>query len=108
MPKNTTKRPSRLTLITPPTLTEAEAERIAEKLGVALEHNSEDISLLLLLVNHLETIRDDPADFLSATFAIKQKLFLGTIAAEMAQEHFESQAMASRGDLLMWPTEKIA
>lgn len=108
MSKNTTNRLPRKVLKPQIVLTEAEAERIAEKLAVALEHRPDEIGLLLVLVNHLEHVRDDPGAFEDATFAVKRALFIGTPAADLAQEQFESRAMATRGTLLMWPSEKVA
>lgn len=106
MRKNSTIRTSRKAPIHQ--LTEAEAERIAEKLAVSLENDAEDISLLVLLINHLEAVREDFVVFSSSTFSIKQKLFMGTIAMSDAQGQFEADALADRNNLLMWPTEKVA
>lgn len=106
MRKNTTNQPSRQALNH--RLTEPEAERIAEKLACALENDAEDIALLLLLINHLEAIRDDFLEFSLSASSIKQKLFIGTSAASDAQSQFETEALATRGKLLMWPTEKVA
>lgn len=104
MRKPTTKRKPRLS----PQLTEAEVGRIAEKLAVALENNSDDVALILLLVNHFERVRQDAGEFESAAFTMKRALFIGTSVADEAQERFESNAMATRGNLLMWPDEKAA
>lgn len=107
MNKSTTKPTSRKAS-KPPLLTDAEVERIAEKLATALEHDAEEIALLLLLVGHLERVREDAVAFGSVVFEIKKKLFIGTCAAEDAQQRFEAEALAKRGTLLAWPSEQAA
>ena len=104
MRKNTISRTSRQ--VPNRQLSEAEAERIAEKLAVSLEHDSDDIAMLLLLIGHFEQCREDFGEFESAVAAIKRALFTGTCASDDALTQFEAQAVASRTNLLMWPGER--
>lgn len=89
-----------------PLLSNAEVDRLASKLAVELECDEDRISLLLLLLNHLERAQSSPIDFDSALLAIKQRLFTGTSAAERAQEQFEKSARLAKGKLLLWPFEQ--
>lgn len=107
MPKSSIKTAARQVPI-PAILSIPEAERIAQKLAIALEYETESIALLLLLINHLEAVREDMIEFTNATFSVKQKLFVGTTAASNAQTAFETKAMMKRGDLLLWPSERTA
>jgi|ERR1051326_711232 hypothetical protein len=87
-----------------PVLNSDELQRIAEKLAVALEHNTEEISLMTLLFDHLQTI---PANLLwGEIYTIKKYLFVGTSEMDEAQERFQANAYANRGKLLMWPYER--
>lgn len=108
MTKNTTNQKPRKAPSSQFALTEAEAERIAEKLAASLDHDSDDIAMLLLLVNHFEHCREDFGKFTSVVSAVKRTLFVGTSAADLAREQFESHAIATRGNLLMWPNERAA
>jgi len=87
-----------------PVLTPRELQRIAEKLAVALEHDTEEIGLITLLFDHLENVEPN---FLSGEiYTIKKYLFVGTSEMDNAQEQFEKDAYKNRGKLLRWPGER--
>lgn len=90
-----------------PTLTGNEVKRLAEKLAVAVGHDSEEIGLLTLLFAHLES-QPDRVDVVNEIYTIKKYLFVGTDEADSAQEQFQADAYAQRGKLLMWPYEREA
>lgn len=90
-----------------PQLTDEEVKRLAEKLAVAVEHDSEDIALLTLLFTHLET-QPDRVGILNEIYMIKQYLFVGTSEADNAQKEFQAEAYKNRDNLLMWPFERSA
>lgn len=102
MPKQTNIR----RLKTKPRLTPDEVQRIAEKLAVALEHNSENTSLMTMLFDHLQVVSNDHPDVWSSIYTIKRHLFAGTVEADDAQAQFQANAYANRGKLLMWPYER--
>lgn len=88
-------------------LTSAEVQRIAEKLAVALEYDAEHIALIILLFDYLETVENESRPLFSAhVYTIKKHLFVGTSAADNAQEKFQAEAFANRGTLLQWPGER--
>lgn len=87
-------------------LTYKEVQRISEKLAVALEHDTENISLITLLFDYLESIQDDRVELSMAFYNIKRDLFVGTNASDDAQERFQSEAYRNKGKLLMWPSEQ--
>lgn len=87
-----------------PQLTDSEVQRIAEKLAVALEHDAEEIGLMTLLFDHLQSV--EPTFLWGTIYTIKKHLFVGTNAADSAQEQFQSDAYKNRGKLLMWPYER--
>jgi len=89
-----------------PQLTDAEVQRIAEKLAVALEHRAEDIGLITLLFDHLQTLVIEDEDISLPIYVIKRSLFVGTTEADEAQRQFQSRAYANRGTLLLWPYER--
>jgi hypothetical protein len=94
---------------TQPKLTSEEIRRIAEKLAVRIEHDAEETALLLLFLTHLDALiqqRDSYLDIWSALYEFRQHLFLGTSAADHAQEEFQAKAYQDRGKLLMWPNER--
>ena len=86
-----------------PLLSFIEVQRIAAKLAAHLDHEHEDIGLLILLLNHLERSGDDLE---GQVFDIKKELFKGTIAFEESQNHFEAAAWTNRQQLLRWPDEQ--
>jgi hypothetical protein len=88
-----------------PQLTSEEVQRLAEKLAVAVEHDSEEIALLMLLFTHLEN-QPDRVDVVNEIYTIKKYLFVGTNEADNAQDKFQSHAYANRGKLLQWPNER--
>lgn len=93
----------------PQTLTPDEIKRIAEKIGVRMEHDEEEVSLLLLFLSHLERLaeqRESYLDLWSAIYDFRKHLFLGCPAADTAQEEFQATAYANRGKLLLWPYEQ--
>lgn len=90
-----------------PQLTDDEVKRLAEKLAVAVEHDSEDIALLTLLFTHLEN-QPDRVGILNEIYMIKQYLFVGTNEADDAQKQFQADAYKNRDNLLMWPFERSA
>src|SRR5688572_12251814 len=90
----------------PEPLTNAELQRVAQKLAVALENNSEDIALLTLLFDHLEQVHCETSELSVAIYTIKKHLFIDTDAASQAQEAFEADAYANKGKLLRWPSER--
>lgn len=102
--KNITTR--RLTTQLKSLLTNSEVQRIADKLAIALEHKSENIALITLLFDYLETVQRDSAQFSSTVYDIKKYLFVGTNAADSAQEQFQADAYKNRGKLLQWPSER--
>lgn len=103
--KNSTVRK----LKTQPKLTSDEIKRIAEKIGVELEHDEEPVSLLLLFLTHLEMLaeqRDSYMHVWSAIYDFRKHLFLGCSASDAAQDEFQANAYANRGKLLLWPSER--
>lgn len=89
-----------------PLLTGEEVQRISQKLAIALEHNSAEISLVTMLFDHLETVsQHSPTDLEFALYDIKRFLFVGTAESDAAQQEFQSAAFANRGKLLKWPYE---
>lgn len=86
-------------------LNDSEVQRIAEKLAVALEYDGQNIALLTLLFDYLESLHRDPL-FSGAVYTIKKHLFVGTNAADNAQEQFQADAFKNRGKLLQWPYEQ--
>jgi hypothetical protein len=95
------RKPAKLKTALSPT----EIRRIAEKLGVALEHDAESIALLTLLFDQLEQNRTSN-EFFNITHAVKTHIFIGTEAADDARSQFEANAYRNRGKLLLWPTER--
>lgn len=95
-------------LKTQPKLTTEEIIRIAEKLAVRIEHDEEETALMLLWIQHLEVLVEsrDYNDLWSALYDFRKHLFLGTSAADQAQDQFQANAYANRGRLLLWPYEK--
>ena len=94
-----------------PQLSPEELQRIAEKVAVALGHSEEDIALLLMLFDHLETLAEQPNSYIDlwcALFDIKKHLFVGTCASEDAQKQFQINAYQNRRKLLQWPNETKA
>lgn len=85
-------------------LTDAEVQRIAERLAAILEYDEESIALITLLFDYLETV--GPSLFSGATYTIKKHLFVGTNAADYAQEKFQADAFVNRGKLLQWSGER--
>lgn len=85
-----------------PQLTHNEIKRIAEKLGVALEHDTENIALLTMLFDHLE----NGGDLFDATFTVKKYIWIGTNSADEAQDKFIADSFKNRGKLLLWPYER--
>lgn len=96
-------------LRTQPKLTTEEIKRIAEKLAVRIEHDSEETALLMLFLSHLETLveqRDSYMDLWSALHDFRRSLFVGTTASANAQKEFQAEAYQNRGNLLLWPNER--
>lgn len=93
---------------TQPKLTTEEIIRIAEKLAVRIEHDEEETALMLLWIQHLEVLVEqrEYTDLWSALYDFRKHLFLGTSAADHAQDQFQANAYAERGKLLLWPYEK--
>lgn len=89
-----------------PLLTHDELKRIAEKLSTALNNYDEEIGLLTMLFDHIETVSQDAGEPWSSIYTIKKHLFINTSPADAAQERFQSNAYANRGTLLMWPSER--
>lgn len=98
-PQNTTSPAKSKT----PLLSSHEVDRLAELLGAELEWDSSRISRFMLLVNHLESVREDFLEFDLAIFSIKQKMFSGTSESSDAQQAFETKVRQERGKLLRWP-----
>lgn len=98
-------------LKTQPKLTSEEIKRIAERLAGRMEYDEEEIALLLLFLNHLETLieqRNSYTDLWSALYDFRKHLFIGCSAADSAQDQFQANAYANRGKLLRWPSEGSA
>lgn len=93
-------------LKTQPKLTEAELQRIAQKLASTLAHDPEKIGLLLMLFDQLELSRGIYINFYGIVSTIKQHLFIGTDASLNAQNEFQADAYRERGKLLLWPFER--
>lgn len=89
-----------------PKLTEAELQRIAQKLASTLAHDPEKIGLLLMLFDQLELSRGIYINFYGIVSTIKQHLFIGTDASLNAQNEFQADAYRERGKLLLWPNER--
>lgn len=89
-----------------PQLNSDEVQRITEKLAAALEHDAEEIALMTMLFDHLQSI--GPALLWGEIYTIKKYLFVGTGAMDDAQEQFQTDAYKNRGKLLLWPYEKEA
>jgi hypothetical protein len=90
-------------------LTSEEIKRIAEKLAVRMEHDAEEVGLLLLFVSHLEMLAEHKDSYLnlwSALYDFRKHLFIGCPAADSAQDQFQSETYAKRGKLLLWPYER--
>lgn len=100
-------RQSNLRELKPKTLTDTEVQRVAEKLAIAMEHDSQEIALLTLLFTHLEN-QSDRVGVVNEIYTIKKYLFVGTNEADAAQQEFQASAYANRGKLLMWPYESEA
>lgn len=105
-----TRKSNTVRLYTQPQLLEPdEIKRIAEKIAVRVEHDAEEISLLLLFFDHLEALaekKDTYCEMWTALYDFKQHLFLGTSASDDAQRRFQANAYANRGKLLLWPYER--
>ena len=84
-------------------LSHQEVEHLAEWLANELEYDSKRVARFLLLVDHLESLVDNPTMFNLAASSIKQRLFAGTTESGVAQQRFEAQAHQERGKLLKWP-----
>lgn len=93
-------------LNTQPALTTNEVKRIAEELAMALNSDTKHISLLTLLLNHLDQLQDNGPMFAVTMSAIKNHLFINTSEGYNAQEKFQTDAYANRGKLLRWPYER--
>lgn len=89
-----------------PQLTIAEVQRLVEKIAVALENDSNNIALLILLFDHLEQRRTEPVLLSCAIDTIKDCLFARTSEAGDAQREFQADAYKNRGKLLQWPYER--
>jgi len=89
-------------------LTEHEIARIADRLAVLLENDSESIGLLILLLDHLERIQSDRLAIDSLVLTAKRQLYAGSNAAEEALEKFEDELWRERTELLKFPNEKGA
>lgn len=103
-----TTRKSKPQPVTPikPKLTLDEVQRVAEKIAVSLEHDSSDMALMMLLLDHLERTQRNAPEFSCAMITIKNAMFTGTIEASEAQDRFEANAYTNRGKLLLWPYER--
>ena len=95
-------------LRTQPKLTTEEIVRIAEKLAVRIEHDEEETALMLLWIQHLEVLIEtrEYTDLWSALYDFRKHLFLGTNAADDAQDAFQKDAYKNRENLLLWPYER--
>jgi hypothetical protein len=86
-------------------LTDAELQRITERLAGVLFNDSEDIALLTILLNHLER-QPSIAEVANSVDAIKKHLFTDTNEADIARRAFQATALKNRGTLLLWPSER--
>lgn len=93
-------------LKTQPKLTDSELQRLAQKIAVALEHDPDEIGLLLMLFDQLELTQASYLDFYNIVSTVKQHLFIGTDASLNAQNEFQADAYRERGKLLLWPFER--
>lgn len=91
-----------------PQLTETEIKRLAERIAVIVEHDSDSIGLLCMLLDHLENFCKTPADIFHVTYTVRKHLFLGTSEADDAQDQFQASVYANRGKFLLWPNERSA